>query len=154
MEDRQLRLRIQNSTVSTPCNTAKSKKIENRPKTPHNNKKVHFPPQKKPINRKKTVMTTTGKKIAARKLTGTRPGQPVKPVRRRSITALDKPVKVINTVKPAKSSQPVNLAKSSQPVKPVVQGQLAATEVYLCFKCDKKYKTRRGLANHMPKCTK
>ena len=25
-------------------------------------------------------------------------------------------------------------------------------EVYLCFKCDRKHKTKRGLTNHMKKC--
>ena len=59
-----------------------------------------------------------------------------------------------NKTRSARSAQPAQTTQSkSKKAKQTPTHPIQTREVYLCFKCDRKYKTKRGLAAHMAKCT-
>ena len=120
--------------------TNKSKKIEERPKTPRKSrknkgcvtipKKVTVTPDKKEEDHKKEKQTFKKK-----------PGTDLKSALKKTVNRKAKPVTE-------------NVTKKLKHVKPVSEKSFAkqGTAVYLCPKCDRTYKSKHGIIKHMQKC--
>ena len=114
---------------------SKSKKIEERPKTPHHSNKdknnmtginpveIHEVSQEQTPNKKKKSVVR-------------------KPKIKTEVTDSMNKLTLTQTKEPTSPSSKTSTEKLTKP----------ATGVYLCPKCDKTYKSKNGIVKHMQKC--
>ena len=122
----------------------KSKKIEERPKTPRNSKtkgKVTISNQPETISVDENQAEITEKPKTV----------PVKKVVKKAVVRKPKPV-VAERVKKAALKKITPPAKASTKKPTPAKKTITVPVVYLCPKCDKTYKSKNGIVKHMGKC--
>jgi hypothetical protein len=87
-----------------------------------------------------------------------RPTKPIKPVKKKSINRKALPIRVgkaskaTKTGKAGKASKATKAGKASKATRAGKASKGGIVEIYLCPHCGKKYKTTRGLNNHVQQC--